>query len=536
MKFFRGALLFVVCTMWGCVTKADSMNTGPIRVTTESGVVIGEVSDGIRIFKGIPYAAPPVRELRWAPPKPPVKWAGERKAIAFGAACTQPDFSALASAKPVGKALSAKGYDLWVGVPSAPGSSEDCLFLNVWAPSRAGRAPVMVFVHGGGGSGAIPYWDGSAFARDGVILITFNYRNFTLGKFAHPALTKAAGSNEPLARFDLMDQIAALRWVRNNIAEFGGDPGNVTLFGQSAGGAATIQLLTVPAAHGLFDKAIIESGNGWWAPFDQKTYEKIGSLLANQAGLPGAEATVEQLRALPPDAMPWIGSFNFDGRLVPESPTEAIAAGRAADVPLMIGWNSNDGSSLRYGLSEIVENASPAVKAAYAPLGESGDDLAHAMYTDSHVAAPARWIAERTAGGKPTYLYQFSYVRVTDRAKTRGASHGTELPYVFDSWSKFAPTLTLTDEERSVTRTIHSCWVSFAKTGKPHCEGAPEWPRFSSGDDRLMDFDISAKVKQHVRKAQLDAQIATMHDTIAAQKRSLSELANTLEKMLPGAL
>ena len=176
------------------------------------------------------------------------------------------------------------------------------------------------------------------------------------------------------------------------------------------------------------------------------------------------------------------------------------------------------------------------MKAAYAPLGESGDDLAHAMYTDSHVAAPARWIAERTAGGKPTYLYQFSYVRVTDRAKTRGASHGAELPYVFDSWSKFAPTLTLTDEERSVTRTIHSCWVSFAKTGKPHCEGAPEWPRFSSGDDRLMDFDISAKVKQHVRKAQLDAQIAAMHDTIAAQKRSLSELANTLEKMLPGAL
>jgi para-nitrobenzyl esterase len=201
-------------------------------------------------------------------------------------------------------------------------------------------------------------------------------------------------------------------------------------------------------------------------------------------------------------------------------------------MPLIIGWNSNDGSSLRSDLSEIVENASPALKSAYAPLGKSGDDLAYAMYTDSHVAAPARWIAERTSAGNPTYLYQFSYVRAAERTKSRGASHAAELPYVFDSWNKFAPTLKLNDEEIAVTRTLHSCWVSFAKTGKPECEGAPEWPRYSINGDKLMDFDDAMTVKQHVRKVQLDAQIAAMHDTLAANKPSLDELSVALEKML----
>ena len=269
MKILRRVLLHMVLATLGFAANGECKDAIRLRIATESGVVLGEVMDGIRVFKGIPYARPPIGELRWTPPQPPLRWAGERKANAFGAACSQPDFAVLAGAHPVGKVLSGKGYDLWIGVPSAPDSSEDCLFLNIWAPLYANRSPVMVFLHGGGGSGAIPYWDGSAFARDGVTLITINYRNFTIGKFAHPALTKAAKPDDPLARFDLMDQIAALRWVKDNIAAFGGDPKNVTLFGQSAGGAATIQLLTMPAARGLFQKAIVESGNGWWAPFKQ---------------------------------------------------------------------------------------------------------------------------------------------------------------------------------------------------------------------------------------------------------------------------
>jgi para-nitrobenzyl esterase len=230
--------------------------------------------------------------------------------------------------------------------------------------------------------------------------------------------------------------------------------------------------------------------------------------------------------------MPWIGSFNFDGRLLPEEPTKAIAAGKIADIPLIIGWNSNDGSSFGDGIAEIMKSVSPDLKAAYADLGKSGDDLAYTMYTDSHVAAPARWIAQLTAKGQPTYLYQFSYVRAEDRAQSRGATHSSELPYVFDSWQKFAPKLQLKEEDREVTKIMHSCWVSFAKTGTPHCADSPAWPRYSAPDESLMNIDSSPRVESHLRQRQLDAQNAAMADNIAAQKRSLAELMGVLEKLV----
>jgi para-nitrobenzyl esterase len=167
---------------------------------------------------------------------------------------------------------------------------------------------------------------------------------------------------------------------------------------------------------------------------------------------------------------------------------------------------------------------SQQMKATYASEGKTGDDLAYAVYTDSHVGAPARWIAKRTADGAPTYLYYFSYVRPEDRGKARGAAHGAEIPHVFDSWSKAAPALKLSDEERAVTRTVHSCWVSFAKTGKPQCEGAPAWPRYTVSTDELMELGTSAQVRQHFRKAQLDAQEAAMEDVLDGQRRSLTTL------------
>jgi para-nitrobenzyl esterase len=524
MKFKVAALSFaLVLGVFGYLGAIPSSNV----IAVESGKLEGQQQDGVRVFKGIPYAAAPLGPLRWRAPQPPAKWTGTRKANGFGAACAQPDFSQLSGPKTIGRSLSGIAWVLWMDVPNAPDASEDCLFLNIWTPLNAAQAPVMVFIHGGGGSGAIPVWDGSAFARDGVVLVTLNYRNFTSGKFAHPSLTASAAPSEPLSRFDLMDQIAALQWVRRNISAFGGDPYNVTLFGQSAGGASTLQLMTAPSAHGLFHKAIVQSGNGWWASFNQAQYEIVGVLLAQQAGLP-RQATAGQLRSLALEAMPWIGAFNFDGRLLPEDPTAAIASGKMADIPMIIGWNSNDGSSLQDGLAEIVKNASPDLKTAYADLGTSDDDLAYRMYTDSHVAAPARWIARRSAEGQPTYLYQFSYVRSMDRAQSRGAPHSSELPYVFDSWDKFAPKLRLSDEDRKVTQIMHSCWVSFARSGKPDCIDAPEWPRYSASEDKLMNIDIRPSVEQHVRKQQLDAQTAAMAENIAAQRRSLAKLVKVL--------
>jgi para-nitrobenzyl esterase len=172
----------------------------------------------------------------------------------------------------------------------------------------------------------------------------------------------------------------------------------------------------------------------------------------------------------------------------------------------------------------VLDKASQPIKAAYASEGKTGDDLAYAMYTDSHVGAPARWIAARMADGAPTYLYRFSYVRAAERDKVRGASHGAELPYVFDSWSKAAAGLTLNAEEQAVTRRVHSCWVTFARTGKPQCEGAPDWPRYSVHDDELMDLGVSAEVRQRFRKQQLDAQEAAMADVLKVQRQALEKL------------
>jgi para-nitrobenzyl esterase len=500
------------------VSASDERSDPRVRVAT--GELVGIREGDIHEFRGIPFAAPPVGALRWAPPRPPAPWHGVRRADQFGAPCTQPDFARIAE----GKRVSGEGFDLFIGVPMLPKSHEDCLTLNVWSRAGVRSAPVMVFIYGASGSADVPWWNGRAFARDDIVLVTFNYRNLTMGKFAHPAVTRAAARNEPLGRYDLMDQIAALQWVRENIRAFGGDPENVTLFGQSAGGSATLQLLTVPSARGLFHKAIVQSGNGWWTPANQGENEQIGSLLAAQVGLPGAHATIEELRSLAPDAMPWIGFFNFDGRLVAESPTAAFAAAHVTDVPLMIGWNSFDGSSLRFGASAVLKKTSLTVKAAYAADRMSDDDLAYALYTDSHVGAPARWIAKRTASGAPTYLYYFSYVRAADRSNVRGAAHGAELPYVFDSWREAAPGLKLTAEEEAVTRLVHSCWVTFAKNGEPRCDGAPTWPRYTSSDDKLMELGNTAAVRQNFRKAQLDAQEAAMPDVLAAQRAALDTL------------
>lgn len=501
---------------------ADQPIGEALRVKTKQGVVAGADTDGIRVFKGIPYAAAPVGPLRWKPPVAPLPWNGVRDATQFGPPCPTFDTTKYAQAK----RLSGLGYDIFMDVPLAPGSTEDCLTLDVWAPQDAKNAAVMVWINPLGASSA-PLWDGTAFARDGVILVTFNYRQLSLGNFSHPALRAAASADEPLGRFQTMDQMAALKWVKENIRAFGGDERNVTVFGLSAGGASTLQILTIPAAKHLVDKAIVQSGNGWFSPITQSEMETIGSWMASKAGWP-QNATAEQLRSLPLDALPHLGAYNIDGRLQKENATDAFAAGRIIDVPMIIGWTDFDGSSLRYPRETVIERTRGEVKEAYAGEGKTGDDLVYQLYTDSHNGAPARWTAKMTESGKPTYLYLWTYVRAGDRGKVRGAAHGSEATYVFDSWSKAYPKLQLSDEDRAATRMIHSCWITFAKTGTPHCEGAPSWPRYTRERDELMELGLTPRVLSGYRKKQLDAQEGAMQDVIEDTRKSVEDFVQSV--------
>jgi len=511
-------VLLSVLGLSACKPSAHHADDLP-RVETEQGLVQGVRVDDIFVFKGIPYAAAPVGALRWRSPRAPQSWSGVRDASTFGPPCPTIDGARMHE----GKQLSG-AYDIFIDTPMVDGASEDCLHLNVWAPVHAKDAPVMVWIQPLG-SASHPVFDGAAFARDGVVLVTMDYRQLTLGNFAHPALTKQVPADEPLGRFQTMDQIAALRWVNQNIASFGGDPRNVTVFGQSAGGAATLQLLTIPETRGLIAKAIVQSGNGWWSPFTQEQMERVGVWVAQQAGLPGRQATPDQLRALAPESFAQLGIYSIDGRMQRESATTAIEAGKMADVPLLIGWTDFDGSSLRRtSASAYAEEADEAVRAAYETEHKSGEALGYQMYTDNHAAAPARWIASKAQDGAPAYLYVFSYVRTAQRGTRPGAAHGEDIPFVFGTWDSAYPEAQLSDEDRAAARSIRSCWVSFARTGKPACDGAPEWPRYTRSTDQLMELGTEFVVRQNYRRRQLDAQEAAMQSTIEKASQSVERL------------
>ncbi|WP_342249005.1 carboxylesterase/lipase family protein [Sphingomonas sp. OTU376] len=486
----RSLLAISILSFAGLVLPACAQNQArPELVKTAQGEVRGTVEDDAKVYRGIPFAAAPVASLRWKPPQPAAPWRGVRQVAEFGPSCPQGRIPASGGRE----ANAIRGA-----------SSEDCLTLNIWAPVRSNKPlPVMVWIHGGAhrvGSGSAPFYDGSAFARDGVILVTFNYRLGLLGYFAHPALTAEAAANAPLANYGTMDQLAALRWVQANIAAFGGDPKNVTVFGESAGGVATLSLLTLPEAKGLFQKAIVESGDGWNMTPSLAEAERTGVAALAAAGVkPGA--TVEELRALPPETF---ASFKsgvgfgpiVDGRFLRQSTAQAFEAGNVIDVSLIIGFNSDEGSlmeSFQMGSSAMLSSVPgaglAALRAAYGERAPTDEALARRLFADGAFSAPARWIAGKSAGGAPSWLYRFDYVAERMRAQRSGARHGGEIPFVFDSWSAIpAIAQALTPEDKKMVSTIHGCWVSFAKTGTPVCPGAPAWPAYAPAAGTLLDF------------------------------------------------
>ncbi len=483
---------------WVGAARAES-----VTARIDSGVLAGASEGGVTIFKAVPFAAPPIGALRWAPPAPAAPWTGTRPALAYGPACPQP--------------MNAGGAPNFGG--AAGPVSEDCLSLNVFAPAHAHKAPVMVWIYGGGniaGSNAISAYDGSAFARDGVILVAVNYRLGALGFFAHPALTKTAAADAPLGNYGLMDQIAALKWVKRNIAAFGGDPANVTVFGESAGGQDTLSLMSIPSARGLFARAIVESGGGWTPPTALADAESAGVALAEKAGLP-ATASAEQLRALPVETLATAtGHFGplVDGRLMPETAAEAAARGHMTAVPLIIGSNSFEASlmaPLHLSPEPYLAAQPQSLVAAYED-SPSPRAKANALFTDAVMGAPARWIAAKHSAEAPTWLYYFSFRRAVYKDYLPGAPHASEIPFVFDSWdhidaklSRGAPDA----DDRALTRVMHGCWIAFAKTGAPTgCAAPAAWPAYTPARDELLEFgdgDVVA-ARKNFRKSQLDAQ------------------------------
>jgi para-nitrobenzyl esterase len=482
---------------------AGAANAAAVTVKVDSGPVVGVAEENANVFRNIPFAAAPVGALRWAPPAPVKPWTGPRPAAEAGPSCPQP--------------MNADGS------PNSGGAngpiSEDCLQLNVFAPPHAKKAPVMVWIHGGGNrTGAGWIYGGENFARDGVVVVSINYRLGALGYFAHPALTKAAKASQPLANYGQMDQIAALKWVQKNAAAFGGDPKNVTVFGESAGGFDILALLATPSAKGLYKKAIVESGGGWFPVTTLAQLEAADTALLTKAGI--TAATAEELRALPVDKLVALnGAYGaiVDGRLMTETGSQALANGHFDDVPLIIGSNSGEDSLMGPGpLPAASLAAIPATaRAVYKDEAAVSDEMmARAIFTDRVMGGSARWVAAKASPGKPAWLYYFSYVGSRFPPSKTRASHADEIQYAWEYWGRRTPMSMVSAKDHAVASLMHACWVSFAKTGTPVC-GPDAWPAYDPAKDQLMEFGAASGVRTNLRKPQLDFQQAVTLPTLA---------------------
>ncbi|MGB8602497.1 MAG: carboxylesterase family protein [Rhizomicrobium sp.] len=486
----RIAPLFVVALGVSTICRADDI-TRP--VTTESGQVTGVVRGDVETFFGIPYAAPPVGDLRWKEPAPPKPWKGVRPAASFGPACRQT-------------------VD-WIKEPQ----SEDCLFLNIWAPrtpAPKGKAyPVMVWFHGGGlfgGSGSQPGYDGAKLTRQGVILVTINYRLGVLGFFAHPELT-AENPHQTSGNQGFLDQIAALKWVKQNIAGFGGDPGNVTIFGESAGSASVNMLVNSPLAEGLFQRAIGES-SAIWSRVGLKTAE------ANGAKFGGAlkAGSLKALRAMAADSLikqPWQPDFTVDNYVYPANPATLLATVQKKAVPTLLGWNANEGVDLaaeeigksnpslteyQAAINRIIHPAAPAQLRNRYPANtqEQAKTSLYQLVTDSMGNDMWNWAKQqRTAA--PTYVYFFVHWPAEPLVACNygcKAGHGAEIRFVFDQLDQDARPWSADD--RMMADRLVQYWTNFARTGNPNGDGVPTWPRFDGTPASVQRLGTDDEIKK----------------------------------------
>ncbi|MCX5613025.1 carboxylesterase family protein [Streptomyces sp. NBC_00047] len=506
------------------------MAQGLLEATVEGGTVRGTAEGDLISFKGIPFAQPPVGDLRWRAPQPVKPWDGVLDASKMGPDPIQ-HYSLL---KPGG-----------TGAGGASKGSEDCLYLNVWRPAdqTGDPLPVMVWVHGGGDvQGAASQYPMERFTRQGgMVVVSFNYRLSRLGFFAHPALA-AEAPDDPRGNYAFMDEIAALQWVQRNIAAFGGDPGTVTIAGESAGGGAMVAMLISPLASGLFHRAIVESPgmpsarDGAFPLENLDAAESRAVEFAREAGIDGNDAkALAALRALPAEKVaeegigmsevvtmaaggPSAAGFSgptIDGRLIAETSEAAMRGGRQAMVPVICGATAVD---LAVSVAETKDAvfaqfgalASQARK-LYDPDGNASfKALNQAVYADRTMIEPTRHLAAvMTRAGQPAYYYRFSYVDEAYRDAVPGVIHGFEMPFVLDLPISFDGKGIVQIERKGadleMVRTASGYWANFVRTGDPNGAGLPEWPRYDPATGNVMDFaNTGAAAGPDPLKARLD--------------------------------
>ena len=486
----RFSVLFCFASLAAGVASAHP----PAPVMTECGLVQGAAEDGLTVYRGIPFAAPPLGDLRWRGPQPHAKWEGVRETTQFAPDPYQGD---------------GKGN-----------VSEDCLYLNVWSPAKSAdaRLPVLVWIYGGGfsfGSTSTPTHNGEHLARKGVVLVTLNYRVGPLGFLAHPELS-AESPQHVSGNYGLLDQIAGLKWVQKNIAAFGGDPKQVTIFGESAGGISVSMLCASPLAHGLFRGAISESG-GSFGPPRHTTYpgENMRILSdAEQAGVAFAEKagakSIAELRQIAPGKLPagWGSGAAWpiiDGWVIPDDQYKLYEAGRYNHVDILVGYNSDEGLSFtrektpaefianvqqRYG--PFAEKLLKAYPVGANDIPKTARDLARDAAFGWHTWSWARLQAHD--GTNKVFFYYFDQ-HADHAANTPEADHGTphgvDVPYVFETLDRKDPKLTAGDWK--VSDLLSTYWTNFAKHGNPNGRGVPAWPEFTASKPELMYFHNGAQ-------------------------------------------
>ncbi|MBA3340380.1 MAG: carboxylesterase/lipase family protein [Gemmatimonadaceae bacterium] len=462
--------------------------SGPI-VRTRSGTIEGVRKNNLSTFKGIPYAAPPVGDLRWREPQPAAAWRGVRKADAFGNACIQEP-----------------GLSLKNGGDPGP-LSEDCLYLNVWtpAPNASARLPVMVWIHGGAlifGSGSVAPYDGSYLAQRGAVVVTLNYRLAQLGFFSHPALDKATPGGP--VNYGLLDLIVALKWVQQNVAAFGGNPGNVTIFGQSAGGQSVLALFASPLVKGLFQKGVAQSPFGIPSSTRAKARE-AGVKVADALGLKGAAATLAELHAVPAEKFQQLKGkdlslapgFVIGDAALPKPILEVFQNSSEARLPLIIGSTSDDASVVETAgidpaaVIKRLGGARILVKRLY-PNVKDDNQLGREVLRDLLFTTFVRRIADVHARKAPSWRYYFSYVPVGLRANSPSVAHGNEIPFVMGTGGISE---TFTGADREMSRRVGDYWFEFARTGKPAPKGEPAWPQYHGNNDKTMEFGETIAVQ-----------------------------------------
>lgn len=496
------------------LTVAPSSNaaSNDLQVKIDSGSIEGKQEGAIRTFLGIPFAAPPVGDLRWKPPAPAAKWTGVRAAKEFGAHCMQ------------GNVYGDMTF-------LDPGNSEDCLTLNVWTPAKKADAklPVMVWIYGGGfvaGGTSEPRQQGENLAAHGVVLVSMNYRLGIFGFLVHAELARESGRNSA-GNYGLLDQLAALEWVHRNIAAFGGDPANVTIFGESAGSFSVSAQMASPRAKGLFQKAIGESGAAFFSsglkfePMDVR--EEKDSQFLNFA-LGGAH-TLAELRAMPAQKLLDVSfkhgdsAVNFafgpdiDGYFLPESVPSIFAAGKQNDVPLLAGWNRDEGS-----FDVVFNPQKPTIESmkatAQKEFGAKADEFlklypattdAEAMRSMEDFAGDRfiawstwEWMeAQATTGKNPIYRYRFDLGPPAEpNAPALGAFHSSEIQYVFSQLDA-DPKVHWRPEDRQLSDLMQKYWSNFARSGDPNGTGLPQWPTYEAESGwRLMYLDAKSVARK----------------------------------------